>query len=418
MGLPEISLNAPAAASQQDEKTSKVQAKTKLTDEEYAKSELPKALSQGKKDTANVEQKALMKPLAMPEKSGFSKGEKMALGATLLGAAATILSFVKPSAGKALKLAAHAAPAAKKGLQAKHAVGVVAGLAGTAILGSCGKLEDEHNLYVKIPTDTVDREKIVEKIIEKIITVTETDTVIQHDTLEVPVYIPGKDSIVYKDSIVHDTTYIDRLVPYPVPGETIYVNTDFKSEVPEKIKEMLNDLGIDSTGVGQFVYGLDWQDAKNNQVHRTLWDGGRTSRDGDVYIMNDIGTKWSNPDEKYVFGKNEQFKRHELYLDGSKNLSDCQNTPLSPINVSNGNDAPNWFIFESGQPTAEPGNWVRNTPATFTKIADGKWQSSDGFIYEKGDKPNSIKKTNSHGSEWLLKDVSIIGGNDAKDPQK
>ncbi len=413
MGLNEVSSTTSAAPLQQKDTKKKVQ--KKALQEQTAAAELPNALAKNSK--ANNTKEAM--PLKLQKKEGLSTGEKAALGAALLGGAAAILSFVKPSAGKALKLAAQTAKAgnaANKGLKARHAVAAVGVLGGSAILGSCDKglLEEEHNHKVPLPTDTIEKEKFIEKIIEKYITITKTDTIVKNDTIKVPEYI-YKDSIVYKDSIIHDTTFIDRPVYIEVPGETVYVKEDFKSEVPDKIKDMLDDLGIDTTGVGKFVYGLDWQDAKNNVVHRTMWDGGRTTRDGDVYVMNDIGTGWSDPDEGYVFGKNENFKKHELYLNGSNNLSDCENTPTSPINVSNNSGAPNWFVFQSGEPTAEPGNWTRNNPRTFTKISDGRWKSSDGFIYERTDKPNTIKKINSHGSEWLLKNVSIIGGNDAKD---
>ena len=424
MGLPKVS-NVSAAEVKQNEQQN---VNLRQKEDQKSKTELSQALSKGK--TAKNEQKIAQLPTKLEKKEGMTTKQKLLAGAGILGAAATVLAFVKPSAGKLLKGAAKLAthtPEASKGLKASQAFGAVGILAGTSILGACSDtfLDEEHNHYVEIPTDTITETEYVEKVVEKPIYI--KDSVVVHDTIrdsikvEVPIYLPGKDSIIYKDSIeyidriIHDT--IIKEVPKPMPPETILVNKNFQSEVPEKIKEIIHDLGIDTTGVGTFVYGLDWQDEKNNVVHRSLWDGGRTSRDGDVYIMNDIGTKWSDPDEDYVFGKNEEFKRHELYLDGSRNLSDCENTPTSPINVSNGNGAPNWYIFDPDQVTAQPGNWTRNNPKSFTKIGDGKWQSSDGFIYERGPEPNSVKKVNSNGSEWLLRNISIIGGEDAKDPQ-
>ena len=429
MGLAEVS-KLSAAQAQQTEQQPKVQGKVK----EDKSSELSQALSKGK----TSKEQSLQMPAKLEKKEGMTTKQKLLTGAGILGAVAAVTAFVKPSAAKALKgvakLASHT-PEASKGLKASHAYMATGLLGGTAILGSCADvLDEEHNHYVDIPTDTITETEYVEKIVEKPIYI--KDTIVKHDTIQLPplpadtVYMPGDTVFLPGDTVVvpgetifvpgdtifkHDTIYVDK--PVPMPPETIYVNNKFESEVPEKIKEMLHDLGIDSTGVGTFVYGLDWQDEKNNVVHRTLWDGGRTSRDGDVYIMNDIGTKWSDPDEDYVFGKNEDFKRHELYLDGTKNLSDCENTPTSPINVSNNNGAPNWYIFDPDQITAQPGNWTRNNPKSFTKIADGKWQSSDGFIYERGPEPNSVKKINPQGSEWLLKNISIIGGEDAKDPQ-
>ena len=484
MGLSEVS-KVSAAQAQQTEQKPEIKAK-----QQENNAELSQALSKGQ--TSKDSKKAEIIAAELKKKEGLSTGAKLGIGAAALLAAGSILKFVKPSAGKALmgaaKLASHA-PQAQKGLKASHALGTVGGLAGVSILAACStdELDEIHNHYVDLPSDTVTETEYVEKIVEKPVYITKTDTVYKTDTIGIPEIIEKTDTLWQTDTIrvpeiiektdtiwktdtvkvpeiIHDTDtiwktdtikvpeyiektdtvwqtdtvkvpeyitkwdtvyqtktdtqYIDRPIYIEVPGETIYVKEDFESEVPDKMKEMLHDLGIDTTGVGKFVYGLDWQDAKNNQVHRTLWDGGRTSRDGDVYIMNDIGTKWSNPDETYVFGKNEEFRRHELYLDTNKDLNDCVNLPKDEINVSNGNGAPNWFIFDPSQPTSEPGNWNRQPALTFTKIADGVWQSSDGFTYEKGDKPNSIKKTNQHGSEWLLKDVSIIGGDDAKDPQE
>ncbi len=448
MGL-EVS-KVSAAQAQQAEQQPELKAKQ----DKENKSELSQALSKGQTTKDGKKAENLSAPLK--KKEGLSKGAKFGIGAAVIGAAGAVLSFIKPSAGKALKTAAKLAthaPQAQKGLKASHALGAVGFLGGSAILAGCADdLEEIHNHYVPLPSDTITETEYVEKIVEKPVYITLTDTVrdtvkvpeiiyktdtfwqTKVDTFKVPVIIHDTDTVwetkvdtVKVPEIIHhtdtvwetkvDTQYIDRPIYIEVPGETIYVNENFESEVPDKMKEMLDDLGIDTTGVGKFVYGIDWQDAKNNQVHRTLWDGGRTSRDGDVYIMNDIGTKWSNPDETYVFGKNEEFRRHELYLNGNQDLSDCVNLPAEEINVSNGNGSPNWFIFDPSQSTAEPGNWLRQPPVTFTKIADGVWQSSDGFTYERGDKPNSVKKTNQHGSEWLLKDISIIGGNDAKDPQ-
>ena len=419
MGLENVS-KVSVADAKQTEQPQKMN--PKLKEDQSSKSELSEALSKGK--TSKESQKPVLEklPAKLQKKKELSTTQKLLTGAGILVAAATALSLIKPSAGKALKgvakLAQHA-PQASKGLKASHALGTVGALAGASILAACSDdiLDEVHNHYVDIPTDTVTETEYVEKIIEKPVYI--KDTIFQRDTTYLPgdtVYMPGDTIVMPGDTIVnHDTIYIDK--PIPMPPETIYVNKKFHSEVPEKIKEIIHDLGIDTTGVGSFVYGVDWQDEKNNVVHRTLWDGGRTSRDGDVYLMNDIGTKWSDPDEDYVFGKNEDFSRHELYLDGAKNLNDCENTPKSEINVSNGNGAPNWFIFDPDQVTAQPGNWVRNTPKSFTKIGDGKWQSSDGFTYEKGPIPNSVRKINQFGSEWLLKNISIIGGEDAKDPQ-
>lgn len=379
------------------------------------KTELSKALSSGQTTNTNSKKSEALST-ELKKKEGLSTGAKVGIGAALVGAAGTALYLLKPSLGKAFKTATQLAThsnQAQKGLKASHAFGTVGILAGASLAAGCAdQLDEIHNHYVPLPTDTITETEYIEKIIEKPVYITETDTFLKVDSF--PVYIEKHDTL-WQTKI--DTQYIEKPVYVPVPGETIYVKANFESEVPEKMKEMLQDLGIDTTGVGKFVYGLDWQDNKNNQVHRTLWDGGRTSRDGDVYVMNDIGTKWSNPDESYVFGKNEEFRRHELYVNDGEQLSNCVNLPAKDINVSNGNGAPNWFIFDPDQSTAEPGNWLRQSPISFKKVGDGVWESSDGFRYERGPEPNSVKKINQYGSEWLIKNISVIGGDDAKDPQ-
>ncbi len=598
-------VSAISAANQTQAKENKPKVSTKLTEEQLAKLELPKALAKkdDKKAGNKPEQKVVVIPKELKKEAGLSTGQKVLATGAILGAVAGAVSMVKPSWGKALKGAFKLATkpaianAAQKGMSGKQGLMAVGGLIGTSIVGGCREdfLEEEHNHFVPLPTDTVVDEKFVEvyidrpvyitktdtiyhtdtigipeivertdtiwqtdtikvpeyiektdtvwktdtikvpeyiektdtvwktdtiqvpEYIEKTDTVwqtdtvkvpeyihttdtiyktdtikvpeyitetdtiwktdtitvpeyiektdtiyktdtikvpeyitetdtiwktdtvkvpeyiTETDTIWQTDTVKVPEYIEKTDTVWKTDTVtvqeiiektdtiyetVTDTVYEEKEIYIEVPGETIFVKEDFESEVPEKMKEMLHDLGIDTTGVGKFVYGVDYQDAKNNVVHRSMWDGGRTSRDGSVYVMNDIGTKWSNPDEAYVFGKNEEFTRRDFYLNSDEQLVNDVNVPLRPIEVTNNTGSPNWFIFQPGQSTAEPGNWKRSQTQTFTKIGEGRWESSDGFIYERGDKPNSIKKINKHGSEWLLKDISIIGGNDAKDPKK
>jgi len=488
MGLSEVQKIAVQQQAQAADDKSK--AKKKLTEEQKAAQELPGALA---KKSEKAEQKVKLAELPQVKKEGFDNGEKLMLGAVALGAVATVASFLKPSLGKMLKagakLANPGAKAVEGGLKGKHALMTVGTLAGASIATGCSKdlLEEEHNHFVPLPTDTITKDNYIEKIIERPVYITKTDTLYKTDTISVPEYITKTDTIyktdtikvpeyitktdtiyktdtikvpeyinktdtvwktdtikvpeyitktdtVYKTDTIKvpeyitktdtvyqtktDTVYETKTDTIQLPGETIYINEEFESDVPEKIKEMFNDLGIDTTGVGKFVYGIDFQDMKNNKIHSTMWDGGRTSRDGDIYRMNEVKTGWDHEAEAYVFGKNESFATHDVYNNSNGNLSDMSYSPLKPIDVKNNNNKPNWFVFNPGQQTAEPGNWEPQAVRTFTKISDGKWQSSDGFTYEKGDKPNSIKKTNQYGSEWLLENVSIYGSNVAKDPKK
>ena len=539
MGLPEVQKLSAAQAQQTQVVDEKVKAERKAAEEKKANQELSQALAKNPNKANNAEDvKAQLLAINNAKKAGkLDNGDKLMIGAVALGALATVASFIKPSLGKFLKggakllKPAKAAPAvAQAGLKTKHAIGAVGLLAGTAVgtsvLQSCDKgiLEEEHNHFVPIPTDTIEKEKYIEKIVERPVYVTKydtiyktdtvpgepiivekTDTIYVNDTIRVPEYITKTDTIyktdtvkvpeyitktdtvwktdtvkipefiinndtiwktdtikvpeyitktdtIYKTDTIKvpeyinktDTIYKTDTIKVPeyitvndtiyetktdtifetktdtikLPGEIVYVNEEFKSEVPDKMKEMFHDLGIDTAGVGKFVYGLDYQDMKNSKVHRQMWDGGRTSRDGNVYVMNDVATGWDHENEKYTFGKNETFERHDFYVNSNKQLGDDINVPLRPIEVSNNRNEPNWSVFASGSSTAEPGNWQRSETRTFKQIAPGKWESSDGFIYEKGHKPNSIKKTNQYGSEWLLENVAIYGSNVAKDPHE
>ena len=486
MGLSEVQ----KIAAQQQAKVADDKAKEqkKLTEEQKAAQELPAALSK------KAEKPKLAELPKVEKESKLSNGEKLAIMAVAAGAVATVASFIKPSLGKALKAGTKfinpGAKASQTGLKGKHALMAVGALAGTMVAGtSCTDniLDEEHNHYVPLPTDTVVKDNYIEKIIERPVYITTTDTIYKNDTIKVPEYINKTDTIwktdtikvpeyitktdtiyktdtikvpeyinktdtvwktdtikvpeyitktdtIYKNDTIKvpeyitktdtiyktktDTIYETKTDTIKLPGETIYINEEFESDVPDKIKEMFNDLGIDTTGVGKFVYGIDFQDMKNNKIHSQMWDGGRTSRDGEVYRMNEVQTGWDHESEGYVFGKNETFANHDLYRNGNDDLSNVAYSPLSPIKVTNNNNKPNWFIFGSGQPTAEPGKWVPQAVRTFTKVSDGVWKSSDGFTYEKGEKPNSIRKTNEFGSSWLLENVNIYGSNVAKDPKK
>ncbi len=467
MGLSEVQkIAAQPQAKVADEKAKE---QKKLTDEQKAAQELPAAL-------AKKAEKPKLAELPKAEGNKLDNADKLALGSAVVALGAvgfTALKLVKPSLGKALlagakmlkpgakatqtgaKLLNNGEKAAQSGLKGKHALIAVGTLAGSAIAAGCSDdiLEEEHNHFVPLPTDTITKDNYIEKIIERPVYITKTDTLWKTDTIKVPEIINKTDTVwktdtirvpeyinktdtvwktdtirvpeyitktdtVWKTDTVKVPEYITKTDTITLPGETIYINEEFDSDVPEKIKEMFDDLGVDTVGVGKFVYGIDYQDMKNNKIHSSMWDGGRTTRDGDVYRMNEVQTGWDHQAEGYVFGKNETFANHDLYKNSGGNLSDLAYSPLEQINVTNNNNKPNWFIFGSGQSTAEPGKWQPQAVRTFTKVSDGVWKSSDGFTYEKGDKPNSIRKTNAYGSSWLLENVNIYGSNAAKDPKK
>ena len=319
------------------------------------------------------------------------------------GVAAALSTGVPQAAAKAVATAGTS-------LTASQAVTTVGALVGSSVMAACDKIlpTEEHNHYEELPVDTVTEEKYVEKVVEKPVYITQWKDSIVRDTIE----IPGK------DSIVHDTIKVPEPypVPVPTPPETILVNKEFHSDVPEKIKEIVKDLaGKDTTGIGEFVYGINYEDSKNYTLHQMRWDGGRTSRDGDVYVMNGIGTVWSDEDENYVLGKNETFYKNELYTN-SGDLAAAKNNPRGEINA-NSNGSSNWYIFNPDNAYAQPGFWERQLPETITKVDDSTYRTSSGFILRKGDKEGTINVVNPQGADWDLLNVDIIGGDDAKDPQ-
>ncbi|MBO5435456.1 hypothetical protein J6A31_06665, partial [bacterium] len=175
MGTQEVQKVSAAQPQQVQVVDEKVKAERKKAEDAKANQELSNALAKNPNKANNAEeQKAQLLQLNEAKKSGkLDNGDKLMIGAVALGALATVAKFVKPSLGKALtagakllKPAAKTAPAlAQGGLKAKHAVGAVGVLAGTAIgtaaLSGCtsGELDEIHNHYVPLPTDTIEKEK-------------------------------------------------------------------------------------------------------------------------------------------------------------------------------------------------------------------------------------------------------------------
>ena len=63
-------------------------------------------------------------------------------------------------------------------------------MAGGSLAAGCAdQLDEIHNHYVPLPSDTITETEYVEKIIEKPIYITETDTVYKTDTLKIPIQL-------------------------------------------------------------------------------------------------------------------------------------------------------------------------------------------------------------------------------------
>lgn len=178
---------------------------------------------------------------------------------------------------------------------AKYSVGA---LAASMLLGagmsSCDKFDAEHTTIIQIPVDTA---------YKYIPIVLKPDTIkeIQTDTLKVPVIIPGKDSIVYRDSIIHDT--IEKIVE---KRDTIWMKREYDSPVAPIIKKFYDVLNI-NPGNGRIPVKMVWTDEKDGSFNKSVFDGKSSSIN--QMTFNITKTPFDENAGGVVLGKNEQYYR-------------------------------------------------------------------------------------------------------------
>ena len=260
---------------------------------------------------------------------------------------------------------------------------------------------------IVLPADTIVKH---DTIIQKPDTIyIPGDTIVKNDTIYQPgdtIYLPG-DTIVKRDTIVgppvikRDTVYLK--------GDTVFIKDKWKSPIPPKQEEILDNLGIESQGSGKFFISTAYYDRKNNELVNRQLDGQRSSRDGNILVYNVIKTKWDDDAEGVVLGKNETFEKQLVFLseDGSE-LGMKILKPKVNVHVANGNKKSNWQVFSKGT-LSTPGNWKEETAFIMNK-SGGVIDLTNGFNLKAGKKPQTVTVTNPHQSEWDLINWSVVKG--------
>ena len=326
---------------------------------------------------------------------------------------------------------------------------IAAGAVASPMLTGCENMLDETlDHYIEIPTDTVLKEiTLPPEIIE----------VVKHDTIKEPVFVHDT---TYIDRVIHDTTYIDRVVhdtiiqnktdtiiktdtikipeihtdtikipeihtdtlylpgevvhdtiKVEVPGPTVTVPEKWESPIPDKQKEIFDELGVSVDKNGKFVLSTNYYDEYNYTLNMKNINGGKSSRDGSMIVYDEIKTEWG--DEGIQLGQNESFRRYQYSLSNDgKNLTIRQFRPKNNPSVSNGDGIPNWNVFNNQ--LKDDTQWVDAGVVTLS-IEDGKvritgtTQENDGEL-SKGDIENSVMFTNPYQGQWRLTDWKVKTG--------
>lgn len=356
--------------------------------------------------------------------------EKVWAGAATVATAGVVAEAVGGSA--ALSTAAQTAKTLLANPGTK-AVATVGGLAGSAALASCSPdemFEEEGTTIIDIPQDTVvktvsitlppetlqvvkhDTIKVpeikfdtvyVDKIVTDTIVEHQTDTIFKTDTIKVPEII--RDTV-YVPEIVHDTTYVE------IPGPTVEVPEEWDSPVPDKQKEILDQLGVSIDKNGKFVLSTNYYDEYNNSLSMKNINGGKSSRDGSTIVYDEIQTGWG--DNGLELGKNETYRRYHYSLsDDGRNLTITKFKPLDEFSMSNNNGQPNWNVFNNQLSDAD--KWTYDGIMTLTidgdKVSIIGTSGNDGEL-SKGDVENSVMYTNPYNGQWRLSDWKVTTGDD------
>ncbi len=160
---------------------------------------------------------------------------------------------------------------------AKYSVGA---LAASMLLGagmsSCDKFDTEITTIIPLPVDTVNKYIPI---------------VLGSDTVKVPVIIPGKDSIIWKDSLIHDT---------------ILMASEYNSPVAPIIKKFYEVLNI-NPGSGRIPVKMVWTDEKDGSYNKSVFDGRSSSIN--QMTFNITKTPFDENAGGVILGKNEQYYR-------------------------------------------------------------------------------------------------------------
>ena len=360
--------------------------------------------------------------------------EKVWAGAAAVATGAYVAEALGGTAG----LAATAKTVlSSPGTKALAAVGTVAS---PMAMTSCTDdiLDETHNYEIELPRDTITEYK-------EITLPPETITVVKHDTIKEPVMVHDT---TYIDKIIHDTTYVDKVVhdtvtikvpeihtdtikvpeihtdtlylpgevvhdtiKVEVPGPVVTVPEEWESPIPDKQKEILDELGVSVDKNGKFVLSTNYYDEYNYTLNMKNINGGKSSRDGSMIVYDEIKTEWG--DNGLKLGQNEAFRRYQYTLSNDgQNLTIRQFKPRNNPSVSNESGTPNWNVFKNQ--LKDDTQWVDAGVITLSSEngsvrITGTSVDTDGEL-SPGDIENSVMYTNPYQGQWRLSDWKVRTG--------
>lgn len=251
-------------------------------------------------------------------------------------------------------------------------------------LGSCDKFDEEHNYTIKVPVDTVEK---------YIPIIQDPDTVyqIQHDTIKVPVYIPGKDSIIYRDSIVHDT--INQII---TKRDTIWMKEEYDSPVAPVIKKFYQVLNI-NPGTGRIPVKMAWTDEMDGSFNKSVFDGRSSSIN--QMTFNITKTPFDEDQGGVVLGKNEEYFRLKFSKVNDRSLALTFEKPRIDGKPADGRDdqwkASEYYIYDIKTDDVK----------RYTLKDDNSLEDRGEFM--QGDMPSSIILNNPYGSKYRYSSLSV-----------
>ena len=280
---------------------------------------------------------------------------------------------------------------------------------------SCDDFDEIRNSYIKIPVDTVEK---------YIPIVQDPDTIFQvkTDTVEVPVIIPGKDSIIYRDSIIHDTDTIyhtDTIkVPIIIPGkdsiiyrdsiirdtinqiitkrDTIWMKEEYASPVAPIIKKFYNVLNI-NPGNGKIPVKMVWTDEKDGSFNKSIFDGRSSSIN--QMTFNITKTPFDENAGGVVLGQNEEFYRLKFSKVNDNSLSLIFEKPRIEGKPEDGRDDQwrpvEYYIYDIGSGEVQ----------RYTLKDDNSLEDRGQFL--PGDMPSSIILRNPYGNQYRYSSLSV-----------
>ncbi|MCI1273049.1 MAG: hypothetical protein LKG27_01290 [Clostridiaceae bacterium] len=297
-----------------------------------------------------------------------------------------------------------------------YAMAGVLGLASMGAVTSCSPTDVDvnhiHNIDIKCPVDICQKGDTV--YIKEYVpgeTVYKTDTIVKNkiDTVLVPkvdtviVTKPGKNDTILvpvpgkTDTITvtkHDTTYIDK--PIYIPGDTVYVQPDFKSDVADTINTDFGDIGINPDGSG-IPISMVYYDEYETMANRLMFNGEESSKNRLIYDETKKG--WYG-DQHYMRvefslnagpGRGLIMRVKKSRTDGTKPVSDLD-----------------WVDFKTYM-------FRRNGKNQLVKYEVNDGVAKQIGIVRQGDKPKSVlndyKLSNGETQTFRYSDISVKNHN-------